>query len=240
MGRRVFITVAEVSGDQHAAELIRKLRALDPQVVIDGIGGPRMKEAGANILEETVGGAAMLWRGALRTFEVVRLLRRTRRRHADPNQRPDLHVCIDSSAMNLPFARIAKSMGVPVLYYIAPQLWASREGRMRKLRAYVDRVACILPFEEKYFRDHGVNATFVGHPLFDELPADRSRTASTNSPTQPTIGIIPGSRKSEVNANTPHLLDVMQKIREAFPDACFLIPTTPAGHASVQKIIEPA
>src|SRR5690349_8109743 len=114
MGRRIFITVAEVSGDQHAAELIRRLRALDPQIAVDGIGGPRMKAAGANILHESVGAAAMGWRGALRTFEVVRLLRQTRRRYADPNQRPDLHVCIDSSAMNLPFARVAKSMGVPV------------------------------------------------------------------------------------------------------------------------------
>src|SRR4051794_3951538 len=246
MGRRVFITVAEVSGDQHAAELIRKLRALDPQVVVDGIGGPRMKEAGAHIGHESVGAAAMLWRGALRTFEVVRLLRRTRRRYADPNLRPDLHVCIDSSAMNLPFARIAKSMGVPVLYYIAPQLWASREGRMRKLRAYVDRVACILPFEENYFREHGVDATFVGHPLFDELPPDRSPTSGPRfgepprpgePAVPPVIGIIPGSRKSEVIANLPHLLEVADRIQAAFPGARFLVPTTDAVHPLVQEML---
>src|SRR4051812_7260278 len=102
MGRRGFITLAGGSGDQHPAALIRKLPPLHPQVRGDGTGGPRMKEGGANIVHESVGAAAMLWRGALRTFEVVRLLRRTRRRYADPNLRPDLHVCIDSSAMNLP------------------------------------------------------------------------------------------------------------------------------------------
>jgi len=240
MGRRVFITVAEVSGDQHAAELIRKLRALDPQIMIDAIGGPRMKAAGANILHESVGAAAMGWRGALRTIEVLRLLRRTRRRYADPNQRPDLHICIDSSGMNLPFARVAKSMGVPVLYYIAPQLWASREGRMRKLRKYVDRVACILPFEEKYFREHGVDATFVGHPLFDQLPQDRGRAPGPHFGTKnvpPVVGIIPGSRKREVIDNFPHLLEVADRIQQEFPGARFLIPTTEGAHPIVDEML---
>ena len=241
MGRRVFITVADFSGDQHAAELIRKLRAIDPQIAIDGIGGPRMAEAGANILHESVGAAAMGWRGALRTFEVLRLLRRARRRYADPSERPDLHVCIDSSAMNLPFARVAKSSGVPVLYYIAPQLWASREGRMRKLRKYVDRVACILPFEEKYFREHGVDATFVGHPLFDELPPNRSVAPgprfSAGDSVPPVIGIIPGSRRREVIDNFPHLLEVADRIQQEFPGTRFLIPTTEVADPIVQEML---
>src|SRR5215212_2766849 len=216
MGRRVFITVAEVSGDTHAAELIKSLRQLDPQIQVDGIGGQRMASAGANIVYESVGNAAMGWRGALRAFEVIRLLRETRKRYEDPHLKPDLHVCIDSSAMNLPFAKMAKSMGVPVLYYVAPQLWASREGRMRKLRADVDRVACILPFEEQYYRQHGVDATFVGHPLFDELPDPREREARSGPrfpEAPPVIGIVPGSRRSEVVANLPHLLEVADAIR---------------------------
>src|SRR5687768_15032807 len=163
-----------------------------------------MAAAGARLIEETVGKAAMGWRGALRAVEASRWMKllSTRYRQAPP----DLHVCVDSSAINLPFARRAKSFGVPVLYYIAPQLWASREGRMKQVRAYVDRLACIFPFEEKYFRSHGVNATFVGHPLFDELPADRSSARGFANPAAPTVGIIPGSRRSEVKANFPHLI----------------------------------
>ena len=172
MGLKIFISVADASGDQHAAEFITALRKIRPDAHIRGIGGPRMTESGAMLFHETVGGAAMGWRGALRAIEVIRILRRVRKQFEI--ERPDLHVCIDSSAMNLPFAKMAKSMGIPVLYYIAPQLWASRESRMKQVRKYVDRIACILPFEELYYRSHGVNATFVGHPLFDELPTDRT------------------------------------------------------------------
>src|SRR5207249_11308267 len=131
----------------------------------------------------------------LRAIEVWRWLRWTRA-HFQQHP-PDLHICVDSSAMNLPFARLAKRFGRPVMYYIAPQLWASREWRMRKLRKYIDHLACILPFEEPYFRSHGVNATYVGHPLFDELPANRMATQRSIGDVLPTVGIIPGSRRSE-------------------------------------------
>jgi lipid-A-disaccharide synthase len=141
----------------------------------------------------------------------------------------------------LPFASLAKKkFGVPVMYYIAPQLWASREGRMKKVRAYVDRLACIFPFEEPYFRGHGVNATFVGHPLFDEMPADRSACyAGPRFPdgASPVIGIIPGSRRSEVKSNLPHLIEVMDGILREFPEASFLTPTTSASHALVNQML---
>src|SRR4051812_21489278 len=189
MPRRVFITVAEVSGDQHAAELIRSLKELDPGIVIEGFGGPQMSAAGANILHETTRKAAMTFHAVKRVFEVSRLLKQARRYYRE--YKPDLQICVDSSGMNLHFAKAAKEEGVPVLYYIAPQLWASREGRMKKVRAYVDHVACILPFEESYYRNHGVTATFVGHPLFDELPKDRSRRREYD-PAAPIVGIIPG------------------------------------------------
>lgn len=237
MPKRVFITVADASGDQHAAELIRALRQLDPTVEIEAFGGSKMAAAGAKLLEETVGKAAMGWRGALRILEARRWMKRLEQRYRQ--QKPDLHICIDSSAINLPFAKLAKqSFGVPVLYYIAPQLWASREGRIKQVRAYVDRVACIFPFEESFYRDRGVNATFVGHPLFDEMPNDRTPPKGPRFPeVPPTIGIIPGSRKSEVSANLPHLVEVMNAIIAQFPDAEFLIPTTAASHAMVMKTL---
>jgi lipid-A-disaccharide synthase len=125
-------------------------------------------------------------------------------------------------------------MGVPVLMYVAPQLWAWREGRMKKLRRNVDRVACLLPFEEAYFRKHGVNATFVGHPLFDELPSDRDRGKTIESKPDPVVGLLPGSRKSEAMSNFPHMLDVAEQIRAAIPGVRFLVPTTAATHPVVE------
>jgi lipid-A-disaccharide synthase len=234
MPRRVFITVAEVSGDLHAAELIRSLRLLDPEIQIEGFGGPQMAAAGANILHETTTGAAMTQHGIFRAVEVWKLLKQAKQIYQD--RKPDLQICVDSSAMNLHFAKAAKEAGVPVFYYIAPQLWASREGRMKKVQAYVDRLACILPFEEEYFRKHGVNATFVGHPLFDELPPNRSTVPPDHPPEGPVIGIIPGSRKSK--ANLPHLLDVAKKIRIVFPRARFLVPTTPGANDYVADTID--
>ena len=236
MSKRVFITVAEVSGDQHAAELIRSLKHLDPEIIIEGFGGPQMAAAGANILHETTRKAAMTFHAVKRVFEVSRLLKQARQYYRD--NKPDLQICVDSSGMNLHFARAAKEEGIKVLYYIAPQLWASREGRMKKVIKYVDHVACILPFEEQYYRSHGATATFVGHPLFDELPADRSRAPGARFPdAPPIIGIIPGSRKSEVKANFPHLLDVADRILTEFPEARFNIPTTTAGEPVVMDLV---
>src|SRR5205807_391018 len=130
-----------------------------------------MRAAGAIVHHETVSRATMFLRALVRTVEIWKLLRWTRGYYRQSP--PDLHVCIDSSGMNLHFAKMARSCGVPVLYYIAPQLWASRKGRIKQVREYVNRVACILPFEENYYRQRGVAATFVGHPLFDEMPAGR-------------------------------------------------------------------
>lgn len=231
------MTVAEVSGDNHAALFIAALRQLDPDVQIEGYGGPAMAEAGAVIHHETVARAAMTFHAARRLFEMARLLRATRRRYRAAA--PDLHVCVDSSGVNLHFARLAHRAGVPVLYYVAPQVWASRERRVKKLRRYVDRVACILPFEEPYFRRHEVNATFVGHPLFDALPDDRlARVPARRFPQRsPIIGIIPGSRRSEVRENLPPLLRVAHRLRVEHQDARFVLPTTPAVHEIARHLV---
>jgi lipid-A-disaccharide synthase len=237
MPRRVFMTVAEVSGDQHAAAMIRRLRQLDPHAIVEGLGGPAMAAAGATIHHETVSNAAMGWRGALRALEYRRYLRWTRARFAGPD-RPDLLICVDSSGVNFHFARIARVAGVPVLYYIAPQVWASREGRLKTMRGLIDRVACIWQFEEEYFRRHGIEATYVGHPLFDELePAEfrlvDPRKKYPNRP--PIVGLLPGSRRSDAASNFPHILDVAERIYRAIPDVTFRIPTTEATHLAVSR-----
>src|SRR5688500_15256168 len=235
MPGRVVITVAEVSGDQHASPLVRSLRELDPTLAIEGHGGPDMLDAGATIHHETTTKAVMGHRAAARAGEMWRLFRWTRE-YFD-RERPDLQICVDSPSMNFHFAKIAHERGIPVLYYIAPQLWAWREGRMKKLRKWVDHVACILPFEEAYFRSHGVTATFVGHPLFDDLPPQRGPSPGPRFPDRtPVIGLLPGSRRSEAVGNFPHLLDVAQQIRDEFPGVHYLIPTTPATQPIVDEL----
>jgi lipid-A-disaccharide synthase len=240
VGRRIFITVAEVSGDKHAAQLIRSLKQLDPDLTIEGLGGPEMAEAGALIHRNTVTKAAMGLRGVLRFFEMYDLLNWTSR-YFDQH-RPDLLIGVDSPSMNFHFARIAHERKIPVLQFVAPQLWAWMPRRMKKLRRWVDQVACILPFEEPYFRAHGVNATFVGHPLFDQLPPDRFSLNGQRFPQRPpVIGILPGSRKSEAEHNFPRLLEVASRIQTEFPDASFLIPTTAATDPVVARALaEPA
>ncbi len=236
MARRVFITVAEVSGDRHAAQLIHSLKQLEPDLIIEGHGGPEMAAAGAAIHVETVGNAAMGWRGALRAFEIYKVLKWTRRYFSE--NKPDLQIGVDSPSMNFHFARAAHERGVPVLQYVAPQLWAWAEGRMKKVRRWIDRLACILPFEEKYFRDHGVDATFVGHPLFDALPAARTATENEarfpNRP--PVVGILPGSRKSVAAQNFPHQLHVARAVAAEFPGSHFLVPTTRATRPVVEAL----
>lgn len=131
-------------------------------------------------------------------------------------QRPDLCVLIDSPELNLRLASRAKRLGIPVLYYVAPQTWASRAYRNRAIARDVDHLACILPFEEAYFRAAGVRATYVGHPLFEALPAEQPRAATIErlrSPGRPVLGLLPGSRKGVIRSTLPLQLDVLARMR---------------------------
>src|SRR5258706_12523215 len=237
MAKRVFITAAEVSGDLHASHLIRSLRELDPGLLIEGHGGPAMRQAGATIHTETTTNAAMGFSALGRVQEMFARLKWTRAHFRKAP--PDLQICVDSPALNFHVAKAAHAVGTPVLYYVAPQLWAWREGRMKKLRKWVDRVACILPFEEAYFRSHGVNATFVGHPLFDELhePAGAARPVREFGDA-PVVGLLAGSRRSEAARNFPRMLEVAAAIRKRFANARFLLPTTAATDPIVRGHVE--
>lgn len=233
MSQRVFLSVAEVSGDQHAAQLIHSLRQLNPAIAAEGIGGPLMREAGCNVLHETVSGAAMGMGGFTRYFELRKVLKQIEA-HVG-RQRPSIMIGVDSPSMNFHFAALARRIGVPFLQYVAPQVWAWREGRVKKIARTIDRVACILPFEEAYFRAKGVNATFVGHPLFDELPADRGQPFATKFPSRPDpiVGLLPGSRRGEALNHYGPMLQMADRIKQVFPTARFVTPTVAATHPIV-------
>jgi lipid-A-disaccharide synthase len=236
MPKRVFITVAEVSGDRHAAQLIRALRELEPDVIVEGHGGPEMAAAGATIHRETVGKAAMGWRGALRAAEIYSVLRWTRA-HFDAHP-PDLQIGVDSPSMNFHFARAAKERNVPVLQYVAPQLWAWAEWRMTKLRRWVDRVACILPFEEAYFPPPRRRRDVRRPPAVRRAaPPPRPHAAGRAVP-EFAAGhrAAAGVEKVGGGGELPGLLEAATRIKAAFPQASFLVPTTAATDPIVRAI----
>lgn len=220
----ILISAAEPSADLHAAGLIRAYRAIDPGVRFVGIAGPKMRDAGCESLCDMTQHAAMLlsiWKVAPKALAAIRKCRELVQR-----ERIDLAVVVDSPTMHLPLAKHMKRAGVGVLYYIAPQLWAWGEFRMKRLRSRVDRLAVILPFEEAYFRRHGFVADYVGNPLFDELEnrvIDSDAVSDLRSKGKPLISIFPGSRVHVVEEVFDGQLDVAAAIATQFENAHFCI-----------------
>ena len=214
----IFISAAEASGDEHASNLMRAIHRRAPDVRFVGVAGEKMAAAGCEVLADMTRKASMLLGPVFQLGYYIRLLRRLRRQIRE--LRPDLHIPVDSPALNWHLASAARQAGAPVFYYIAPQVWAWAPWRVRKLARLTDRVACILPFEQRYLRDRGVDATYVGHPLFDTLP-DRGDPlpdlAHAWAEGTWRIALLPGSRPGEIKAHTPALLAAAKRIRRRWP-----------------------
>ncbi|HET6681382.1 MAG TPA: lipid-A-disaccharide synthase [Gemmatimonadaceae bacterium] len=199
--REVLIVVGETSGDLHAAGLATALHSLRPELSLTGVGGARMDAAGVELLERTDRMAVMGFVEVLRQvphhWELLRRLRARLR-----GGRVALLVVIDYPGFNMKLAAAAREAGVPVLYYITPQVWAWGAGRLAKLARLVTRAACILPFEASLLREHGVDATFVGHPLLDRAADLPSREAARSllglDASRPVLALFPGSRAQEI------------------------------------------
>ncbi len=218
----IFISAAEPSGDMHGAALIRATTAICPGARFVGVAGPRMTAAGCEPIFDMTRHSAMLLGAVASVGRGIAMLQ-TCERHL--RRYPfDAAVVIDSPTLHLPLAGRAQAVGIPVLYYIAPQLWAWGARRIHKLRNRVERVAVILPFEERYFCDRGVDATFVGHPLADQWARtriDQTVVDEIRSHGEPVIALLPGSRKHVVEAMLPGQLEVAQRIAAEFPGATF-------------------
>lgn len=213
----ILFTAFEPSGDDLAANVIRALRRRAPEAPIRAWGGPRMRDAGADVIEQTGADAVVGMPGPAKIMEHVRLNKRIAA-WMDQNS-VALHVPVDSPAANFPICKIAKQRGVKVAHLAAPQTWAWASWRVRKLRRLTDHVLCLLPFEEPWFRSRGVPATFVGHPIFDE-PLDRDRmSARAESFPQgsPRLAIMPGSRPKELERIVPLLLEVYRRLARTRP-----------------------
>jgi lipid-A-disaccharide synthase len=218
----VFISAAEPSADQHGADLIRAALAQRPDLRFVGVAGPKMVAAGCDSIFDMTSHASMLL-GALRiagrAAKMLAFADRYLRMHPFAAA-----VVIDSPTLHLPLAAKAQAAGVPVMYYIAPQMWAWGAYRIHKLRNRCERVAVIFPFEEEYFRNQGVNARWVGHPLADQVGAERpelEKVRDIRAKGAPVIALLPGSRKHVVQAILPDQSEVARRIAERFPRAHF-------------------
>lgn len=242
MGRRVLIITGEASGDLHGAHLAAALKAQAPDLVILGVGGPRMKAAGVELVQDIghVDVIGLVGPAAARTLvKRVLTLRKILRREP-----LDLVVLIDNPGLNFHFARIARRAGLRVLYYIAPQLWAWRPGRMRWMQRRVDHVVVILPFEEDLYRRAGVPCTFVGHPLLDDVAPsyDRDRLRATYGIPRDAcvIGLLPGSRTGEVKDLLPVFLDAARLLQQGRPLRLVLAVAETVEQEAVKRMCDEA
>jgi lipid-A-disaccharide synthase len=214
---QVLVSAGEASGEMYGAQLIEALRRRDPSLQFFGAGGERMAAAGCEIIVDAKDLAVVGITEVLSHLPKILGLYRKLIRAADEKQ-PALAVVIDAPAFNWRVARQMRKRGIPVVYYVCPQFWAWRQGRAKLLRKYVNKALVIFPFEEKFYRDRGVDATFVGHPLAD-LPAPaitREAYAAANGidPAMPWITLMPGSRRKEVGMNLPTILEAADRLQK--------------------------
>jgi lipid-A-disaccharide synthase len=222
---RILIVTGEASGDLHGAHLAKAIMALDPTTELVGIGGPSMRAAGVNLVPGVpqLDVMGLIGLSAIRAMlQRVRAIRRVLKAEAW-----DLVVLIDNPGLNFHFARVAKAAGRRVLYYIAPQLWAWRPGRMKWIQRRVDHVVVILPFEPELYHRAGVRCTFVGHPLLDMVAEHYDRAKLRRefglSESARVVGLLPGSRVSEVEMLLPVLLKTAAQLVLAEPGTQFIL-----------------
>lgn len=222
---RILIVTGEASGDLHGANLARALKALDPAVSLAGVGGPAMQAAGVQLVRD-IGHLDII--GMVGPSALAAVIRRcAAMRRLFRSERWDAVVFIDHPGLNLRYAYFAKAAGLRVVYYIAPQIWAWRPGRIYWIKRRVDHVIVILPFEKALYDRAGVPCTFVGHPLLDAVAPryDRAEwTARFQLKSEgPVIGLLPGSRKAEVQALLPILLATAAQLAQRDPQTQFLL-----------------
>lgn len=240
-GPRVLLVAGEASGDVHAGDLLRALRARMPALDVVGIGGEHCRAAGMRTLIDvreiaTVG----LFEGLAAARALVRAWRRLV--HVLRREAPDLCVLVDFPEFNLRLARAAKRAGVPVLYYIAPQVWAWRRGRVRTIGRRVDRLAVVFPFEPALYAGYAARVDFVGHPLLDRVRTTRPRAETRRryglDPDRPTVVLLPGSRHKEIDYILPPLLAAARRLRDSHGAQTALALAHTVGRGQVARYLE--
>lgn len=227
---RILLSCGEPSGDLYAAALVEALRRRQPDIDVFGLGGERFAAAGGRLIEDfhglSVTGLTEALKVIPRSFRTLTRLVRAAR-----DQRPAALVLIDYPDFNFRLMSRIKRLGIPVIYYVSPQLWAWRAGRIKTMRRHVDRVLPIFPFEEAIYRREGIDVRFVGHPLIDlarpRQPREQFLRQLTLDPGKPVIGLLPGSRTNELERIAPVIAGAIPRILERVPDAQFVVARAP-------------
>ena len=233
-GHTVWIMAGEASGDTYGAALARELRLMEPGIVLRGMGGDRMREAGVELYADSsdlaiIGVVELL----PKLFFFIRLLRDMTRRAAA--ERPDAVVMIDYPGFNIRLSKRLKKLGIPVVYYVSPQVWAWKKGRVHTLARCVQRMLCIFPFEPECYAMTPLKAVFVGHPLL-EILAPLKQNSQERDPSL--VLILPGSRRSELQTLLKNFLLTAQEMQRQRPELHFAMPlTNEIRRAQAEKII---
>jgi lipid-A-disaccharide synthase len=236
-GKSIFIVCGEESGDLHGAALMKSLKRMIPGLYFSGMGGTRMKDEGLFGLdsrEVSVVGIVEVLGKLLKILKSMRALKGDLR-----TDHFDAVVLIDFPDFNLRLAKEAKRLGIPVIYYISPQVWAWRKGRLAKIARLVDKMLVVFPFEVSLYRQVGVDVEYVGHPLADivkcELTAAEARTALSIGPNETAIALLPGSRTGEVKRLLGPMVKAAGLISQKLKGARFLLP---AAHSIEDKLLQ--
>ncbi|HYI09699.1 MAG TPA: lipid-A-disaccharide synthase [Thermoanaerobaculia bacterium] len=230
---KIAIVAGEASGDLHASEVIRELKHLDPEVQMFGIGGDLLAAEGMTLLHH----ASEM--GIVGLFNVLRHLPMFRRVFNElidriAAEKPDVVFLVDYPDFNLRVAKRCKELGLRVVYYISPQLWAWRKGRVRHIAKYVDRMVVIFPFEEEFYRRHGVPVTYVGHPLIEQL--DHLKKPARN-PDVLRIALLPGSRRGEVESLLPPMLDAVAILQRERKVDAYIIQAPTIDREQLERMV---
>jgi lipid-A-disaccharide synthase len=235
---RLFISAGEPSGDLHAANLVRSIRAVVPEAEFTGFGGPQMARAGVDLIYPLTD-LAVMW--FAQVFQHLRTFFRLAKQAEDifRDQKPDALVIVDYPGFHWHLARRAKKHGVPVIYFVPPQLWAWAGWRIRKVRRNVDLALCSLAFEPAWYRERGYeSAEFVGHPFFDEVAhrrVDVDFLGEQQAHVGPTVAILPGSRTLEIQRNLPAMLRAAARVRAERGDVRFVVACLHGRHAALVR-----
>jgi len=236
----VLLVSGEASSDEHGAALVREILLRVPQAAVFGMGGSKLRAAGMKTIVDSEKSAAVMGFSEL-AGSIKKLLRAKKELIEQAEKlKPDVAVLIDFPDFNLQLARSLKKIGCSVLYFITPQLWAWRKGRVKTIRRYVRKAAPIFPFEENFFQSHGVDAEYVGHPFLDRPPLsvapDEFLRSHGLDPDRPVIALLPGSRKAEAKFLLEPMLDAFERLRAARPNLQAVIPVAPT--LSLSEFVE--
>ncbi len=237
----LFFSVGEPSGDQHAAHLIEEIRNRRPDTRFSAFGGPEMQAVGCQLEVRLTDYAVMgIFKVLPLIFKFIQLIKQAGQYLE--TERPDAVILVDFPGFNWCIAKKAKALGIPVFYYLPPQLWAWAPWRIRRVRKNVDYILSGLQFEKQWYESRGVKVDYIGHPFFDEVVSkslDQNVLDDLTQSAEKVVGILPGSRTSEIKNNFPIMLRIIRQLSQQFPDSIFPVACYKDSHMELcTKLIE--